>query len=177
MITSDDRLAEKLRMIANHGQRVKYHHDVIGCNSRLDTLQAAVLDIKLKHLDEYCAARAAAAAYYTARFKEFDPEERCLQVPAQSPFSTHVYHQFTIKVTNGRRDELKAFLAERGIPSMVYYPLPLQHQEAFKHITRSAGSLENSSECARCVLSLPMHTELTSAIQDRIIEAVISFFH
>lgn len=177
MITSDDRLAEKLRMIANHGQRVKYHHDVIGCNSRLDTLQAAVLDIKLKHLDEYCAARASAAAYYTARFKVFDPEERCLQVPVQSPFSTHVYHQFTIKLTNGRRDDLKSFLAERGIPSMVYYPLPLQHQEAFKHITRSAGSLENSSECASCVLSLPMHTELTTAIQDRIIEAVISFFH
>ncbi len=177
MITSDDQLAEKLRMIANHGQRVKYHHDVIGCNSRLDTLQAAVLDIKLRHLDEYCAARAAAAAYYTARFKEFDPEERYLQVPVQSPCSTHVYHQFTIKVNSGRRDDLKSFLAERGIPSMVYYPLPLQHQEAFKHITRSAGSLENSSECSSCVLSLPMHTELTTAIQDRIIEAVISFFH
>ena len=176
IFTSDDFLAEKLRMIANHGQRVKYHHDVIGCNSRLDTLQAAVLDVKLSHLDEYCAARAAAAAYYTARFKEFDPEERWLQTPVESPRSTHVYHQYTIKVTGGSRDNLKAYLAEHGIPSMVYYPLPLQQQEAFKHITRSAGSLDNSSECAGSVLSLPIHTELTRDVQDRIIETVVSFF-
>lgn len=176
MITSNDQLAEKLRMMANHGQRVKYHHDMIGCNSRLDTLQAAVLDVKLKHLDEYCAARAAAAAYYTTRFKEFDPGERWIQTPVESPWSTHVYHQYTLKVVCNSRDNLKAYLAEQGIPSMVYYPLPLQQQEAFKQITRSAGSLDNSSECANCVLSLPIHTELNKAIQDRIIEAVINFF-
>ncbi len=176
IITSDDQLAESLRMIANHGQRVKYHHDLIGCNSRLDTLQAAVLDVKLRHLDDYCAARAAAASYYTDRFKDIDPGEQWLQTPVESPWSTHVYHQYTVKVVCNNRDNLKAYLAEQGIPSMVYYPLPLQQQEAFKHITRSAGSLENSSECARCVLSLPMHTELTKTVQDRIIKAVISFF-
>lgn len=172
----DDTLAEKLRMIANHGQRVKYHHSVIGCNSRLDSIQAAILNVKLKHLDEYGKARYEAASYYTAKLKEFDPEEKFLITPKELENSTHVYHQYTLKIKNNKRDELKAYLAEQGIPSMIYYPLPLQEQEAFKPITRAAEDLTISKEIAYSVLSLPIHTEMNNDIQDSIINKVIEFF-
>ena len=172
----DDVLAEKLRMIANHGQRVKYHHAVIGCNSRLDSIQAAILDVKLKHLDEYGKARYEAASYYTKQLKAFDPEEKFFITPKELANSTHVYHQYTLKIKNNKRDELKAYLAEQGIPSMIYYPLPLQEQEAFKPITRAAESLEKSKESAYSVLSLPIHTEMMKDIQNEIINAVIKFF-
>ena len=176
MFAHDETLCERLRMIANHGQRVKYHHDIIGCNSRLDALQAAVLDVKLRHLDDYCIVRRQAAHYYTERFKAFDPEEVCLLTPVELTQSTHVYHQYTLQLLDGRRDALKAWLAERGIPSMVYYPLPLQEQEAFKKIARAAEPLTVSKRLAGSVLSLPMHTELTREMQDRVIDAVIEFF-
>lgn len=176
LFTNDDRLAERIRMIANHGQKVKYHHSVIGCNSRLDTIQAAVLDVKLKHLDEYCSARHTAAQYYTHAIKQIDPEERLFVTPAEAPYSTHVYHQYTLKIKDGRRDALKAYLLENEVPSMIYYPLPLQEQEAFKPITRAAGTLSNAKQCADSVLSLPMHTELTSEIQDMVIDALKSYF-
>lgn len=176
LFTTDEALAERIRMIANHGQKVKYHHSVIGCNSRLDTLQAAILDVKLKYLGDYCEARYKAAAYYTQQLKAFDPEERFFQTPVENPWSTHVYHQYTLKILSGRRDALKEFLAALDIPSMVYYPLPLQEQDAFKSITRSAGSLENARLCASSVLSLPLHTELTQEIQDQVLRAVKQFF-
>ncbi len=172
----DDTLAEKLHMIANHGQKVKYHHSVIGCNSRLDSIQAAILDVKLKHLDEYGKARYAAASYYTAKLKEFDPEEKFFITPKELEKSTHVYHQYTLKIKTNKRDELKAYLAEQGIPSMIYYPLPLQEQEAFKPITRAAESLEKSKECAYSVLSLPIHTEMTTEVQDIIIQSICEFY-
>ena len=176
MMTRDADLEEKLRCIANHGQKVKYHHSMLGCNSRLDSIQAAVLGVKLKHLDEYASARQAAAAYYSKCFLEIDPQERFFSVPARMPYSTHVWHQYTLKIKGGRRDSLKEFLMERGIPSMIYYPLPLQEQEAFKPITRRAGSLENAALCASSVLSLPIHTEMTREIQDEVIAAVKEFF-
>lgn len=172
----DAQLAERIHMIANHGQRVKYHHSVIGCNSRLDSIQAAILYVKLKHLDEYCAARYAAAAYYTAKLKEFDPEEQFFITPKELEKSTHVYHQYTLKIKNEKRDALKAYLGEQGIPSMIYYPLPLQEQEAFKPITRAAEELEKSKACAYSVLSLPIHTEMTRDVQDVVINAIKSFF-
>lgn len=172
IFTNDDELAEKLRMIANHGQKVKYHHSVIGCNSRLDTIQAVVLSAKLPHLDEYCAARKRAAEYYTDQLKDVEG----LLVPVVIPASTHVYHQYTLQVLNGKRDQLKDYLASRGIPSMVYYPLPLQEQDAFTRITRAAESLENSKRLADSVLSLPMHTELSCEEQDEIIAAVKDYF-
>ena len=106
----------------------------------------------------------------------FDPEEQCFITPKELPSSTHVYHQYTLKIKNGRRDELKAFLAEQGVPSMIYYPLPLQEQDAFKSITRSAEALEKSKQCAYSVLSLPIHTEMTKDIQDSVIAAIKSFF-
>lgn len=172
----DDELAEKLRMIANHGQKVKYHHSVIGCNSRLDSIQAAILNVKLKHLDEYSKARYAAASYYTEKLKAFDPEEKYFITPKELEKSTHVYHQYTLKIKNGKHDALKQYLADVGIPSMIYYPLPLQEQEAFKPITRAAEKLAISKDIAYSVLSLPIHTEMTHDIQDIIINKVIEFF-
>lgn len=172
LFAPDAQLAERIRMIANHGQRVKYHHDIIGCNSRLDALQAAILDVKLRHLDEYSEARQRAAHYYTEHLHNIDG----LVCPAELSQSTHVYHQYTLRVLDGRRDALKAHLAAHGIPSMVYYPLPLHHQEAFRTISRIGGDLSVATACADSVLSLPMHTELTPAIQDTVIDAVIQFF-
>jgi dTDP-4-amino-4,6-dideoxygalactose transaminase len=176
IFTKDEGLAEKIRMIANHGQRVKYHHTVIGCNSRLDSIQAAVLNVKLKHLNEYCQARYEAACYYTEKLKAFDPEEKFIVTPMELHKSTHVYHQYTLKIKDGKRDALKQYLADAGIPAMIYYPLPLQEQKAFKPITRAAEDLNNSKEIAYSVLSLPIHTEMTVGIQDTIIRAIINFF-
>ena len=173
---NDKELAEKIQMIANHGQRVKYHHSVIGCNSRLDTIQAAILDVKLKHLDEYSAARYKAASYYTEQLNAFDPEHKFLEPPVEIVNSTHVYHQYTLKIKSGKRDELKNYLAEKGVPSMIYYPLPLQDQEAFKSITRSAEDLTISKDIANSVLSLPIHTEMTYEEQDLILNTIKEFY-
>lgn len=172
IFTDDDVLGERLKMIANHGQQVKYHHMVIGCNSRLDTIQAVVLNAKLPHLDEYCEARYAAAQYYTSALKGIDG----IITPVEQPNSTHVYHQYTLKVLNGKRDALKQYLADNGIPSMIYYPLPLQQQEAFSNITRAAESLDTAAELAASVLSLPIHTEISHEQQDMVIDAIKSFF-
>lgn len=172
----DDDLAEKLRMIANHGQKVKYHHSVIGCNSRLDSIQAAILNVKLKHLDEYGKARYAAASYYTEKLKAFDPDQKFFITPKELEKSTHVYHQYTLKIKNGKRDALKQFLADASIPSMIYYPLPLQEQEAFKPITRAAENLTISKDIAYSVLSLPVHTEMIHDVQDLIIEKIVDFY-
>ena len=172
IFTDDDVLGERLKIIANHGQQVKYHHKVIGCNSRLDTIQAVVLNAKLPHLDEYCEARYAAAQYYTSALKGVDG----IITPVEQPNSTHVYHQYTLKVLNGKRDVLKQYLADNGIPSMIYYPLPLQQQEAFRNITRAAESLDTAAELAASVLSLPIHTEISHEQQDMVIDAIKKFF-
>lgn len=176
LFTNDEILAAKIRAIANHGQRVKYHHSVIGCNSRLDSIQAAILNVKLKHIDSYCEARQMAASYYNAKLSAFDPEEKYLILPKVGHFSTHVYHQYTLRIKNGKRDELRSYLQEQGIPTMVYYPLPLQEQEAFMHVAVTSGSLDNAKDCANTVLSLPMHTELSSQMQDKVIDGIISYF-
>lgn len=172
----DDTLAERLRMIANHGQKEKYHHDVIGCNSRLDSIQAAILNVKLKHLDEYGQARRDAAHYYTKRLKDFDPRQQFFITPKELVKSSHVYHQYTLKIKNGKRDALKQHLADAGIPSMIYYPLPLQEQKAFKCISHATGELNNAKDLAETVLSLPIHTEMTREMQNMVIDCVIDFF-
>ena len=169
LFTDDPALAERIRMTANHGQKVKYHHDIVGCNSRLDTLQAAVLEVKLRHLDEYCSARREAAARYRSLLGGVD----ALELPAEAPFSSHVYHQYTLKIRGGLRDALKDFLASRGIPSMVYYPLPLHRQKAYAGDGRG---LKFAEELADSVLSLPMHTELDGQVQEMIAETVREFF-
>lgn len=172
LMTDDEELAGRIRMIANHGQRVKYHHDVLGCNSRLDTIQAAVLDVKLRHLDEYGKARHEAARYYSARLRNIPG----IVVPEEMLCTTHVYHQYTLKVLNGKRDALKKYLEEAGIPAMIYYPLPLQKQEAFKSIARAAGTLDTAERLSCSVLSLPIHTELTPGQQDIVIERIKEFY-
>jgi len=172
MFTNDEALAERLHCIANHGQKVKYHHSIIGCNSRLDTLQAAVLDVKLKYLDEYISSRQSAAEYYLQELASVEG----IELPVTADYTTHVYHQFTLKVRDGRRDALKEFLAEREIPSMIYYPLPLHHQEAYKDMAVIVGGLENSVELSGRVLSLPMHTELTEGQLHYICKAIKAFY-
>ena len=185
LMTDDDELALRIRMIANHGQREKYRHYLIGCNSRLDTIQAAVLDVKLKYIDSYNAARYNAARYYTDRLRKLDPQGKYFLTPEEKDYGTHVYHQYTLKIRGesacakeGRtRDRLQEYLREGGIPSMVYYPLPLQAQEAFRDIAKIGGEMLGvSAELAASVLSLPMHTELTRAEQDRVVERIREFF-
>lgn len=172
MFTNDKALAQRIHCIANHGQEVKYHHSMIGCNSRLDTLQAAVLDVKLKHLDEYIASRQSAAAYYLQELSDVEG----IELPVTADYTTHVYHQFTLKVRDGKRDALKEFLAKREIPSMIYYPLPLHHQEAYRDMAVIVGGLENSEELSGRVLSLPMHTELTEEQLHYICRGIKAFY-
>jgi len=172
IFTNDDVLAEKMRMISNHGMKERYHHDVLGVNSRLDTIQAAVLSAKLKHLDEYAQARNEAAKVYNEAFAEIEE----LILPKQESFSSHVYHQYTLKVKNGRRDDLKAFLAENNIPSMVYYPIPLHKQKAFLPIARQGSTFEISEKLSEEVLSLPMHTELDEEQLQYITSKIKEFF-
>jgi len=171
IFTQDPALAERVRMVTDHGQRVKYYHDIIGCNSRLDTLQAAVLDIKLKHLDEYSASRYRAAQIYKDLLEGINE----ITLPKEMSYSTHVYHQFTIQVSQ-RREEFREYLAKKGISSMIYYPMPLNNQKAFSSISRVGASLKNSERLASTVVSLPMHTELTPQVQKIICEEIKLFF-
>lgn len=157
IFTNNDELAAQMRAIANHGMVVRYHHDRVGVNSRLDAIQAAVLDAKLPHLDEYIAARQRAAAYYD---KAFAGNPHVL-TPARQAHSTHVYHQYTLRLAGVDRDKVREALAEREIPSMVYYPVPLHLQKAYQDPRYKAGDFPVAERLAACVLSLPMHTELS----------------
>ena len=172
MFTNDDELAGKLRMVANHGQTKQYYHGVIGVNSRLDSIQAAVLDVKLKHLDDYASARNAAAAHYDGAFSNIEE----IQTPTREKHSTHVFHQYTMKIGNGKRDELKAFLADRGIPANIYYPVPLYKQDAFNEWAPEDFRLEATEALCDQVLSLPVHTEMDERLLTRISDAVSEFF-
>lgn len=156
IFTNHDELAAQMRAIANHGMVVRYHHDRVGVNSRLDAIQAAVLDAKLPHLDEYIAARQRAAAYYD---KAFAGNPHVL-TPARQAHSTHVYHQYTLRLLGVDRDKVREALAEKKIPSMVYYPVPLHLQKAYQDPRYKAGDFPVAERLAGCVLSLPMHTEL-----------------
>ena len=169
--TNDQQLGKRIKKIANHGQSKKYHHDVIGCNSRLDSIQAAVLDVKLKRLDQYCAARELAASYYDEKLSGING----LLIPVREKKSSHVFHQYTLREQTGRRDELKEFLREKGIPSMVYYPVPLYKQEAFKHYAIDV-ELSVTEQLCREVISLPIHTEMNYEMQDTIIEYIKIFY-
>ncbi|MCD6063991.1 MAG: DegT/DnrJ/EryC1/StrS family aminotransferase [Flavipsychrobacter sp.] len=157
MFTNDDALADKLKMIANHGQKVRYYHEMVGCNSRLDTIQAAVLRIKLKHLDEYCDARRSVAAYYDDAFKN-NPH---IETPFQAPYNKHVFHQYTLKLKGVSRDDVQAKLSEKNIPSMIYYPVPSHKQNMLKDFVPANISLPVTDTLQDCVISLPIHTELT----------------
>ena len=172
MYTMDSNLAERLRMIANHGQVKKYVHKYIGVNSRLDTIQAAILRIKLRYLDNYSAARGAAAEKYDILLNGIDG----LILPKRQVNSTHVFHQYTMQVTGGRRDSLKNHLEHAGIPAMIYYPVPLNEQEAYQAIGRVVGNLVITQELCSSVLSIPMHTELKDEQIKFITDTIIAFF-
>lgn len=172
MYTNNDVLAAKLKMIANHGQAKKYHHSVIGCNSRLDTLQAAILNVKLLKLDEYSSARNKVAEMYDKAFKEL----KWLNTPKKVSYSTHVYHQYTVQLINSSdRDKLKDYLQSFGIPSMVYYPVSLHLQEAFRRNDFGVGSFPICEDLCSRVLSLPIHTEMIEETLNYIVDSVKKF--
>lgn len=156
IFTNDDELAVKLKMIANHGQSKRYYHDVVGCNSRLDTIQAAILDIKLRHLDEYITARRAAADFYDKAFAG-NPK---IKTPYRAAFSHHVFHQYTLILEGVDRDGLNQFLAEHKIPSMIYYPVPGHKQKMFEQFGTASQVMPVTDWLTERVISLPMHTEL-----------------
>ena len=172
IFTNDDELALKLRMIANHGQEVKYYHKVIGCNSRLDSIQASILNIKLKYLDQYSAARNQMASKYDAAFSAIEE----LEIPKRQENSTHVFHQYTLKTKPELRDKIISHLKEKGIPAMIYYPVPLYKQEAFSHYVEAGFEIPNVESLCKSVFSLPIHTEIESSNQDYIIQEVQNFF-
>jgi dTDP-4-amino-4,6-dideoxygalactose transaminase len=173
LFTNDQELAEKIRSIGNHGSHKKYYHDRIGVNSRLDTLQAAILDVKLKYLDNYNKSRQWAADKYDQELSEI-PQ---VKTPVRNEFSSHIFHQYTIVLDEEvDREDFKTYLKQNGVPSMVYYPVPIHLQNAFSDLGHSKGDFPVSEELAQSVLSLPMHTELTEEQIEKITESVKSYF-
>ena len=156
IFTDDDTLASRLKMIANHGQSRRYYHDLLGCNSRLDSIQAAVLNVKLKSLDAYIAARRSAADYYDAAFNAHPK----IQTPYRAPYSHHVFHQYTLVLEGADRNGLNEYLAGKNIPSMIYYPVPAHRQKMFAAFGSETASLPVTDRLTERVISLPMHTEL-----------------
>jgi UDP-2-acetamido-2-deoxy-ribo-hexuluronate aminotransferase len=157
IFTNDSDLAEKMAMIANHGQKVRYYHEMVGCNSRLDSMQAAVLRIKLRNLDDYCNRRRKVADYYDAAFASHPG----IITPARFGYSHHVYHQYTLQLEGADRDAVHTALAERKIPSMIYYPVPCHKQNMFKALGGADFNLPATDYLQDRVISLPIHTELT----------------
>lgn len=170
IFTDDEKLAEKIKMIANHGQRIKYHHDNIGVNSRLDTLQAAILEVKLKYLDDYTARRNAVADFYDKALGNL----KRINIPARATSSSHVFHQYTLQVQTGR-DDLKLFLEKHGIPTMIYYPVPLHLQKAYQRAGFGEGSFPITERLSNTVISLPIHTEMEEAELRFICEKIIEW--
>jgi dTDP-4-amino-4,6-dideoxygalactose transaminase len=171
IFTNNDELANKMRAIANHGMVIRYYHDTVGVNSRLDSIQASILDVKLKHLDEYIISRQKAAAYYDQALGD-NPH---ILIPTRSAQSTHVFHQYTLRLINVNRDALRQKLAEADIPAMIYYPVPLHLQKAYQDSRYKAGDFPIAERLAECVLSLPMHTELDEEQLNYITTHIIQF--
>ena len=170
IFTNNDELERKLRIICNHGMFVKYHHELLGVNSRLDSIQAAILDIKLKYLDEYNATRKKAADFYNKMF-ENHPK---IEIPTVSSFSTHVFHQYTIKLKNADREKIIEEMKNAEIPVMIYYPIPLHLQKVFENVGYEKGEFPIAEKLSESVISLPMHTELTEEQQTYIADRLIT---
>ncbi|MFN3916912.1 MAG: DegT/DnrJ/EryC1/StrS family aminotransferase [Flavobacteriales bacterium] len=171
IFTNDDDLAGKIRMIANHGQSLQYVHDSIGVNSRLDSIQAAILRIKLRDLDNYAKARNVAANYYDKAFAG-NPK---IKTPARAANSTHVFHQYTLQLNDVDRNALREHLAAKDIPAMIYYPIPLHMQKAYTDPRYNEGNFPVTEALCKCVISLPMHTELTEEQLNYITSSVLEF--
>lgn len=174
LFTNDDNIANEIRSISNHGMKVRYHHDRIGVNSRLDTIQAAILRVKLKNLESYNRARIAAADFYDKKFASCAN----LITPKRTMWSNHIFHQYTLRIINSNRADLMKHLADFGIPSMIYYPIPLHSQKAFEpYVSHNSNrSFAVSDMLSQSVFSLPMHTELDAEIQNYIVEKTLNFF-
>ena len=172
LFTNDDALATKMAMIANHGQSERYYHDVVGCNSRLDSMQAAILNIKLKHLDEYNAARQKVAAFYSKAFEGIAE----IITPTTANYTTHVFHQYTMQLKNVDREKFIAHLSAKEIPCMIYYPVPGHLQKMFGAVNKDAWHLPVTDALTPCVCSLPIHTEMDQEQLDYIVNGVQSFF-
>jgi len=170
--TNDDDLALKLRSIANHGMKIRYHYNDIGVNSRLDTLQAAILRVKLKYLDRYNSARKAVADYYDKAFAGCSG----ITIPEREKYSSHIFHQYTIRIKNGMRGDLIKYLDEHKIPSMIYYPAPLHLQEAYRYLGYKESDFPVSATLCKEVLSLPVHTEMEQDQLEFITQKILSFF-
>jgi UDP-2-acetamido-2-deoxy-ribo-hexuluronate aminotransferase len=170
IFTNDGSLAEKIAMISNHGQKKKYHHDLVGVNSRLDTLQAAILNVKLKYLNDYTSRRNDVATFYDRHLNEIKE----VIIPFRDKRSTHAFHQYTLQVE--RRDELKAYLEQQGIPSMIYYPVPLHLQKAYHNAGYGEGSFPVAEKLSKTVISLPIHTEMTPKELLFISDAIKNFY-
>ena len=173
IFTNDDKLAADMRYIVNHGMVVRYYHDMVGVNSRLDSMQAAILDIKLKYLDDYAKARNKAASFYNEKLGQ----NPAISIPAKADFSTHVFHQYTLKANGFNRDELIKHLGEKNIPAMIYYPVPLHLQKAYAHHGYKEGDLPVTEDLSRVVFSLPMHTELSDDQLHYICDSILEFLN
>jgi dTDP-4-amino-4,6-dideoxygalactose transaminase len=171
IFTNDDDLAHTIRGIVNHGMYKRYYHDVVGVNSRLDSLQAAVLKIKLPLLDSYCDARREAANFYNNAFANYAK----IETPVTSDFTTHVFHQYTLKLKDVNRDALHKHLLEKGIPNAIYYPVPLHSQKAYKDARYKEDDFKVTNELCKTVISLPMHTELDKEQQQYIVDSILEF--
>jgi dTDP-4-amino-4,6-dideoxygalactose transaminase len=173
LYTNIDHLAAKIRMIANHGQSVQYIHDEIGVNSRLDSIQAAILRIKLRELDQYASARNNAAEYYDKAF-ENHPK---IKTPVRANYSSHVFHQYTLQLNGVNRDGLKEYLASKEIPAMIYYPKPLHLQKAYRDERYKEGDFPITEKLCASVISLPMHTELDEETLQYITKEVLNYIN
>tara|TARA_Y100000741_G_scaffold340584_1_gene302260 strand:- start:370 stop:1509 length:1140 start_codon:yes stop_codon:yes gene_type:complete len=173
IFTNDESIANRIKMIANHGQEKKYYHKILGCNSRLDSIQASILNVKLKYIDRHIKSRILMSEIYDKSFKKIDD----IILPKRFIKSTHVFHQYTLKIMNNKRDKLKSYLNANGIPSMIYYPIPLYKQEAFSNYVDKNFKIPNVENLCNTVLSLPIHSEIENANQDYIINKVIKFFN
>jgi UDP-2-acetamido-2-deoxy-ribo-hexuluronate aminotransferase len=171
--TNNDELAEKLRSTANHGMKVRYQHDFVGINSRLDTIQAAILRVKLKYLDRFNEARRAFADLYDEAFAGC----QSINIPERANWSSHIFHQYTIRVKNGKRDELKKFLESKMIPAMIYYPEPLHIQKAYRYLGYEENEFPVTTALCKEVLSLPMHPDMEQEQIDYIILNILKFFN
>ena len=173
IFTNDDAIAKRLRQICNHGSEVRYYHDVVGVNSRLDSIQAAILRVKLPHLEEYNEAREKAASFYDQAFAGLEH----VSIPARSSFSSHVFHQYTLRISGAHRDGLRKHLEENGVPAMIYYPVPLHLQKAYEGYGIRKGDLPVTEQLMDEVLSLPMSTELDNEQLTHITATVKSYFN
>jgi dTDP-4-amino-4,6-dideoxygalactose transaminase len=171
IFTNDDALAQQMRIVVNHGMVVRYYHDYVGVNSRLDSIQAAVLKVKLQYLDEYIKARQTAADYYDAAFANHPK----LVTPFRDPKSTHVFHQYTLVTKNLDRDELQKFLTSKNIPAMVYYPVPMHMQKAYQDPRYKEGDFPVTEKLSKSVISLPMHTEMDEEQLKFITSSILEF--